>query len=81
MRKQKEIRCGEFSNYVKGWACGWEKEISFREPLAIAGKRRRHVSYANQTALHRRPPFHPSAFFLLPPISLSIAACVKEKET
>lgn len=42
-----------------GRGCG-KKEISFEEALAIAGKRRRHVSYANQTALHRRPPpFHP----------------------
>lgn len=72
MRKQKEIRCGEFSNYVKGWACGWEKEISFWGAFSY---RRKEAS----TRLLRKPNRLTSAatvpsirIFLPPPISLSI---------
>ena len=59
---------------------GLRKRYFFWGALAIAGKRRRHVSYANQTALHRRPPFHPSAIFFLPSLSLSRSPCVLRKK-
>ena len=76
MMKPKEI----------GWRIGQLRQRMGVEPgkgfffsgaLAIAGKSRRHVSYANQTALHRPPPLHR---VFLPPSFPSDLSPFQERE-